>query len=163
MCRVCSSAASAALKATIVTASLAVKCETAYLTSGSAQRPFFSFSSFLVAPAFCRFPRKLVWFECRDLKQSLRDSAQSAPLCTEAACHLLTSVIRGFILWTLYCGSYSQRHLPFNYIKTQGRGCRENKKRGGVRMEGSDQSSRKLKATPHEAAVISGRRVCVPF
>lgn len=33
----------------------------------------------------------------------------------------------------------------------------------GRGMEGSDQSSRKLKATPHEAGVISGRRVCVPF
>lgn len=36
-------------------------------------------------------------------------------------------------------------------------------KKKGRRMEGRDQSSRKLKATPHEAAVISGRRVRVPF
>lgn len=129
-----SSATSLAFNALSVTAALAVKWETAALIAGLAQRDFFFFLFFffLVAPAFCGLLWKFVWFECRDLKQSLRDSAQSAPLCTEAACHLLTSVIRGFILWTLYCGSYSERHLPLNYIKTQGRGgrCRENKKRG---------------------------------
>lgn len=126
-----SSSASPAFNASSVTA-VAVKWETADVTAGSAWRHFsLFFFFFLRAPAFCRFCRKLVWFECQELKQSLPDSAQSAPLCTEAQCHLLTSMIRGFILWTLGCGGCGAHHLLLNYIKTQGRGrrCRGNLKK----------------------------------
>lgn len=84
-----------------------VKRETADGTAGS-ERFYYYYYYYFRAPIFCCFGEiSVIWVSgALTIITQLQRAGPSFQWlwCSAAKCHLLTSLIRGFILWTLGCG-----------------------------------------------------------
>ena len=127
---------------------------------------------FFTAPVFRCFLLKLVSSGCQELKQSShKESTKSVFSAGAAKCQLLTSLIRGFALWTLVLVGENWAPPPPPQLHQNREPRRRRRRRAGGRCRGKEKKkgagergerrSRKLKNKPWEATVISEEKVFV--